>query len=191
MLNYAHCYVSFLDCLASYLLAFFLKGYALCAWDHHLKEQNLDRECHQILLSSWLRGFFYLLSGAECTTVTVSSGDSCWAMANTCVTDLPKYSPQEKSSAALVPGYNIRCSYWMPPSAIPPVKEDGCCPYQTPKGGDGCPSMISKCGFNGCDFERTNKMKVLWSILTTGQQVAALIPVEGCASITNSKRVGL
>ncbi|KJK92746.1 hypothetical protein H633G_03370 [Metarhizium anisopliae BRIP 53284] len=120
------------------------------------------------------RSFWQDLARVHCKTLTVRSGDGCWALAKICgvsQSDLTKYNRRANFCDTLVVGEKVCCTRGILPSSIPDSKSDGTCVTKEVKSGDSCGSLASKCGLSASDFMRLNTKEDLCSTLAEGQQV--------------------
>ncbi|KAG8410222.1 hypothetical protein J3458_018258 [Metarhizium acridum] len=120
------------------------------------------------------RSFWHNLRRVYCKTLTVRSGDGCWALAKTCgvsQSDLIKYNRRANFCNTLVIGEKVCCTLGILPSSISDSKSDGTCVTNEVKSGDSCSSPASKCSLSASDFMRVNTKEDLCSTLAEGQQV--------------------
>jgi hypothetical protein len=110
---------------------------------------------------------------ADCKTVTIQSGDGCWAVASRCgisQSNLEKYNRANLCNT-LVKDEKVCCDSGTLPSTLPSGNSDGTCKTRSVVDGDDCGSLASKCGISAADFTKVNTKTNLCSTLAEGQQV--------------------
>jgi LysM repeat protein len=100
-----------------------------------------------------------LQARADCTTVTVVSGDSCGSLASKCGisgADFTKYNPAPNLCSALTVGERVCCSSGTLPDITPKKNVNGSCATYTVQSGDYCSLIAASNGLTVTQVEGFN-----------------------------------
>lgn len=104
-----------------------------------------------------------LIPRADCRTITVASGDSCWSLSETCgitLATFQTYNPGSTFCSSLQPSQRVCCSAGTLPTPKP--NPDGSCASYSVQSGDWCAKIAAANAITVANLELWNKNTWAW-----------------------------